>query len=82
MQRFAIQLGARLHVVRDIGDGHIEHIALGRATGIYRIVEVTRISAIDGDQWQVAQVTALGMVRRAHFGRDRGRLVQYRPRPF
>ena len=61
---------AGLHVVTDIGNGHEQTVAfattdLGRFA-IHRVVKVTGVFAVDGDQWNVTQVHAVVVVAAAH----------------
>ena len=61
--------------MRNIGNGDEQTKTLGILLGINRVIEVTRILAIDGDQWQCAQVEAPGGVRCLHLRIDLRRLA-------
>ena len=53
--------------MRDIGDGHDQPPpAIGSPLGVYGIVEVPRIGAIDGDQRQGRKIQATGHVALRH----------------
>ena len=60
----------------NVGDRDIQHKTLGGAPRVDRVIEVTRIGSVNRDQWQIAQVAALGVFGRAYFGRDGLRFVQ------
>ena len=58
-QRLGVQGRAILHVVRDVGDGHHQAPAPGVLLAEDRVVEVTCVFTVDGDQPQRAQVAPL-----------------------
>ena len=72
---FLVQRAADVHVMRNIGNGDEQTKTLGILLGINRVIEVTCILAIDGDQWQCAQVEAPGGVRCLHLRIDLRRLA-------
>ncbi|MCY1291207.1 hypothetical protein D9M70_403880 [compost metagenome] len=86
--RLVIQRRADLDVVRHVGDRHIELPATGEQLpaaavllAIDGIVEVAGILAIDGDEWQVAQIDALFLVLLLDFRPELARLLDHRFRP-
>src|SRR5690606_3549594 len=61
--RFAIERAVHRHIVRYVGNGDVERIALATtAFAEHGVVEVLGVFAIDGDEGEVAQVDALGEV--------------------
>ena len=55
MLRFLVQCGARCYIAADVGDGHDQTPATAaHRLAPHRIVEITRIFAIDGDQRDLA----------------------------
>ena len=55
-----VQRRFRLHVGGHISDRHIEFPTLGRGFAVDRVVEITRVLAVDGDQRQLADILAPG----------------------
>ena len=66
MLGLGIQGGAGFDVMRDIGNRHNQTKTLALAFAIYRIVKVTCVFAIDGDQGQLRQVFATALVLITH----------------
>ena len=53
-----VQRRFRLHVGGHICYCHIEFPTLGRGFAVDRVVEIARVLAVDGDQWQLADILA------------------------
>ena len=66
--RFFIQRCIHLHIVRDIGDRHPQTPATGGlvAFTVNRIVKVTGVFTVDGDERQMAQINAQVLIRLGH----------------
>ena len=79
---FFVQRRTRLHIGRDIGDGHPQPPAARRLAGIDGIVEIARVGPVDGDQRQVAQVGAVFLVFFGHRVAKAFRFGQRLGRPF
>ena len=68
-QRFAIERRAGRHIMGDVGDGDGENeaaVVVGRRVtlGVYGVVMILGVGRIDGDEWHVPPVLAMGEARR------------------
>ena len=61
-----VERAGGVDIVRDVGDGDDQAVALALALAIHRVVEVLGGLAVDGDQRQLGEVLAPGPVLLAH----------------
>ena len=69
-----VERAGGVHIVRDVGDGDDQAVALALALAIHGIVEVLGGLAVDGDQRQLGEILAPGPVLLAHHVRELARL--------
>ncbi|CAG8871589.1 hypothetical protein PS627_04573 [Pseudomonas fluorescens] len=74
--RLDVKGRAQAHIAGNIGNRHVqapaarEHAQLAERFAVDRVIEVTSVFTIDGDEWQVAQVDALFLVLVFDFGAE------------
>jgi hypothetical protein len=57
VEGLGVEGGPLAHVVADVGDGHPQAgPPVGEVLGVHRVVEITGVDAVDGDQAQPAQI--------------------------
>ena len=76
---FGVERGTGLYIMSDIGDRHYQSpAALTQPHPVYRIIEVARVRAIDGDQRQRCEIPATDRIARRH-APGRGDIEGIRP---
>ncbi|MDF2489079.1 MAG: hypothetical protein K0S77_1701 [Pseudomonas sp.] len=84
---FVVQGRAQADIAGNVGDRHVEapaageHAQLAERFAIDRVVEVTSVFTVDGDERQVTQVDALFLVLVLDFGAELARLLDHGFRP-